>query len=126
MPHFIVEYTDNLNEDLDLHRFLQQVNETIIAQGCFPTGGIRSRAIKLEDYVVADGSCEDDTFIHAKLKIGQGRSEAEKQKVSDEIFALMTDYFADVFAKHPFALSFELEEFQRTTYKKNNIHARYK
>ena len=126
MPHFIVEYTDNLKSEGDIPSLLQKVNEVIIRQGgVFPTGGIRSRAIELKDYVVADGK-EDDAFVHAQLRIGGGRSDEEKKKVCDDIFQVMTDHFEDLLEKRYLALSFELHEFQHATYKKNNIHQRFK
>ncbi|MGJ9385937.1 5-carboxymethyl-2-hydroxymuconate Delta-isomerase [Salipaludibacillus sp. CF4.18] len=126
MPHFIVEYTDNLNPEGDIRSLLKKVNDVIIGQGgVFPTGGIRSRAIELNDYVVADGT-EDDAFVHAQLKIGGGRSDEEKKIVCDEIFDVITEHFSDTFEKRYLSLSFEILEFQNPTYKKNNIHTRYK
>lgn len=126
MPHFIVEYTDNIKQDGDIPSLLKKVNDVLISQrGVFPTGGIRSRAIELKDYVIADGM-EDDAFIHAQLKIGSGRTEEEKKKVCDDIFNVLTDHFAELLKKRYIALSFELHEFQHATYKKNNIHTRYK
>ncbi|PYZ94830.1 5-carboxymethyl-2-hydroxymuconate isomerase [Salipaludibacillus keqinensis] len=125
MPHFILEYTDNLKAEGEIRSLLKKVNDVIIAQnGTFPTAGIRSRAIEVTDYVVADGT-EDDAFVHALLKIGGGRSDKEKKKVSDEIFAAMTEHFSNFFEKRYLALSFELQEFQSQTHKKNNIHKRY-
>jgi hypothetical protein len=54
-----------------------RINATLIAQdGVFPTGGIRSRAIELCDYRIADGSA-DDAFVHATL-IGAGRSDQSR------------------------------------------------
>ncbi|MER2010116.1 MAG: 5-carboxymethyl-2-hydroxymuconate isomerase, partial [Psychrobacillus sp.] len=69
MPHFIVEYTDNLKEDINVEQLLKDVHQILIARNdTFPIGGIRSRAIELTDYQVADG-LEDDAFVHATLKI---------------------------------------------------------
>ena len=46
MPHFIVEYTDNLRDAGDIKGFLRKVNAVLIAQGgVFPTGAIRSRRL---------------------------------------------------------------------------------
>ena len=92
----------------------------------FPIGGIRSRAIELHDYVVADGT-GDDAFVHVTLKIGAGRSESEKKEVCDVLFDAIKAHFADLFTRRYLALSMELVEFdQGGTYKHNNIHGRYK
>ena len=79
MPHFIVEYTDNIKADADMRTLLKKANEVLIAQGAFPIGGIRSRAIELHDYVVADDT-EDDAFVHATLKIGAGRGRRHRTR----------------------------------------------
>jgi 5-carboxymethyl-2-hydroxymuconate isomerase len=127
MPHFIVEYTDNLGPEADIKGLLRKINETLIAQGgVYPTGGIRARAIKLTDYCVADGA-EDDAFVHATFKFGAGRSAAVKKRTADALFDMMKAHFAALFAKRYLALSMELYEFDEAgTYKHNNIHARYK
>ncbi|GLY09513.1 5-carboxymethyl-2-hydroxymuconate Delta-isomerase [Bacillus badius] len=127
MPHFIIEYTDNIKAEAEIPALLKKVNQLLISyDGTFPIGGIRSRAIELHDYVIADGT-EDDAFVHAVLKIGAGRPESVKKMVCDELFQVMKDHFADLFANRYLALSMELIEFSEAgTYKHNNIHARYK
>ncbi len=127
MPHLIVEHTDNLGEDAAIPDLLRKANAVLIAQsGVFPIGGIRSRAIRLTDYCVADGTA-DDAFVHLTLKIGAGRSAAQKQAAGDALFAMVTAHFAALYARRPLALSLEIQEFSEAgTWKQNNIHARYK
>jgi 5-carboxymethyl-2-hydroxymuconate isomerase len=127
MPHLIYEYTDNLKAEGDIPGLLRKTNQVVLAQGgVFPTGGIRARAICLTDYCVADGSA-DDAFVHLTFKMGAGRTPEEKQKVGDELFAMLKDHFAELFARRGLALSMEIVEFSEAgTWKHNNIHARYK
>ena len=126
MPHLIYEYTDNLGAEADIPGLLKKSNQVLIDQGgVYPTGGIRSRAIRLTDYCVADGTV-DDAFVHATLKIGAGRSEEAKKKTGDDLFKMITEHFAAIFEKRTLALSLEIVEFSEAgTWKKNNIHARY-
>lgn len=127
MPHLTFECTDNIYDAAALPALLKRANEVLIAQdGVYPTGGIRSRAIRLTDYCVADGSA-DDAFVHATLKIGSGRSPDAKQRTGEALFHLMTEHFADLYARRGLALSLEIAEFSEAgTWKQNNIHARYK
>jgi 5-carboxymethyl-2-hydroxymuconate isomerase len=129
MPHLIYEYTDNLPvTQADIPGLLLKSNRLLMDQnGVFPTGGIRSRAIALTDFCVADGTVSDDAFVHATLKIGAGRPDAVKKGVGDALFALMSAHFAALFAQRGLALSLEIVEFSESgTWKQNNIHARYK
>lgn len=99
MPHFIVEYTANLGEEADIRGLLEKVHRVLIKRrDSFPIGGIRSRAIRLDEYYVADGA-EDDAFVHATLKIGAGRPEQVKKEVGAELFAVMKDHFAPLFGE---------------------------
>ncbi|AWI76606.1 5-carboxymethyl-2-hydroxymuconate isomerase [Parazoarcus communis] len=126
MPHLIFEYTDNLGTAADIPGLLRKANQVMIAQDVFPVGGIRSRAIELKDYCVADGSA-DDAFVHATVKIGAGRSAEARQKTGDDLFEMMKAHFAALYASRGLALSLELIEFSEAgTWKHNNIHARYR
>ncbi|QGQ44807.1 5-carboxymethyl-2-hydroxymuconate Delta-isomerase [Metabacillus sediminilitoris] len=127
MPHFIVEYTDNIKTEANIPLLLEKANKILISKSpLFPVGGIRSRAIELKDYYIADGE-EDYAFVHATLKIGAGRSEDEKKATCEELFSAMKDHFAELYNKRYLALSMELFEFSEAgTYKQNNIHGQFK
>jgi 5-carboxymethyl-2-hydroxymuconate isomerase len=127
LPHFIVEYTDNIKEEVNIEKLFEEIHKVLIARNTiFPIGGIRSRAIELKEYRVADGA-EDDAFVHAVLKIGAGRSEEIKKDVCDALFEVMKEHFSLLLSKRYLALSMELIEFSEAgTYKKNNIHSRFK
>ncbi|KOO46084.1 5-carboxymethyl-2-hydroxymuconate Delta-isomerase [Priestia koreensis] len=127
MPHFTLEYTDNIKQEARISLLLEKVNDLLISKSpLFPVGGIRSRAIELHDYRVADGK-EDDAFVHATLKIGAGRSEADKKNVCEELFAVIKEHFAEMYERRYLALSLELIEFSEAgTYKHNNIHGRFR
>jgi len=127
MPHFVVEYTENLGAEARIGELLTRVNRVLLDQGgVFPAGGIRSRAVRLTEYAVADEQA-DYAFVHAVLTIGTGRSAEVRKKVGDQIFDVMRDHFADLYARRLLALSFELGEFsEQGTWKHNNIHARFR
>lgn len=127
MAHVIVEYTANIRSDAAIPKLLQTINDTLIGQhGVFPIGGIRSRAIELIDYRMADGAA-DYAFVHVTLKIGAGRDPATKKHVCDALFEAIKGHFAVLYAKRLLALSMELYEFDEGgTYKHNNVHARFR
>ena len=127
MAHVIVEYTANIRADAAVPALLKTINDTLIAQrGVFPVGGIRSRAIELADFRMADGAA-DYAFVHVTFKIGAGRDAATKKRTCDALFEAIKGHFADLYAKRLLALSMELYEFDEGgTYKHNNVHARFR
>ena len=58
MPHFIAEYTDNIEQQADLPSLFEKVHHVLGDTGVFPLGGIRSRGVRLDSWRMADGKHE--------------------------------------------------------------------
>ncbi|MDX7985894.1 5-carboxymethyl-2-hydroxymuconate Delta-isomerase [Xenorhabdus sp. 12] len=126
MPHFYAECTDNIRADANLPVLFAKVNQALAETGIFPVGGIRSRAIWLDTWQMADGK-HDYAFVHMTLKIGAGRSLEDQQKVGEMLFALIKAHFADLMAQRYLGLSFSMEELDPVlNYKSNNVHSLFK
>lgn len=126
MPHFIVEYSANIEDELDLPELLKVLNETAVSTGVFPLGGIRSRAIRCEHFRVAEGDPENG-FIHLTAKVGSGRPIETLQEAGDSVFKAFTDFLEPIFSTRYLSIGFELTELHPVlNYKKNNIHQKLK
>lgn len=131
MPHLTLEYSANLAGEESIGQLCKALAHCLDAQReneqrVYPLGGIRVRALRCEQYCIADGR-PDAAFLHANLKIGAGRSEAAKKATGDALFELIKQHFAAEFEKHGLALSLEINEFSEAgTWKHNNLHARLK
>ena len=131
MPHLTLEYSANLADAHNIGQLCGALAHCLDAQReneqrVYPLGGIRVRALRCEQYCIADGR-PDAAFLHANLKIGAGRSDAVKQATGDALFALIKQHFAAEFERHGLALSLEISEFSEAgTWKHNNLHARLK
>ena len=100
MPHFIAEYTDNIEQQADLPGLFEKVHETLGNSGVFPLGGIRSRGVRLDTWRMADGK-HDYAFVHMTLKVGHGRDLATRQKVAQTLFDVITRHFAGIVTAEP-------------------------
>ena len=128
MPHAIVEWTDNLLADgFEIKPLLDLIAQAMRdADGMFPLGGIRVRGIRLEDYVIADGSGQD-AFINITMKIGPGRPAEAKQRVFTGIFGAVDAHLQPLFDKRFLALALYVEEADEAgSFKHNNIHTRFR
>lgn len=126
MPHFIAECTDNIREQANLPELFSNVNDALAGTGIFPLAGIRSRAIWLDTWQMADGK-HDYAFVHMTLKIGAERSLEDREKTGEMLFALINAHFAQLMAERYLALSFTMEELDPVlNYKQNNVHALFK
>ena len=128
MPHLKVEYSANLDASGHINTLCRELAQCLDAiqdgtRKVYPTGGIRVRALRCEYYCIADGTL-DAAFVHANLKIAQGRSEAVRRATGDALLEVLKTHFADVFAQQGLALSVEINEFNELgTWKHNNLHA---
>ncbi|MBB1486204.1 5-carboxymethyl-2-hydroxymuconate Delta-isomerase [Oceanospirillum sediminis] len=122
MPHFIMEYSANLDDDLDIPALFEALNETAIATGVFPIGGIRTRAVRCEHYRIAEGD-PDNTFVHLTAKVGSGREPEVLKAAADKVFETFTQQLQPVFDRRYMSIGFELTELHPTlNYRQNNIH----
>lgn len=121
MPHFILEYSANLDGDLDVAALFKNLHTTAIDLGIFPTSGIRSRAIRCEEYRIAEGDPKN-AFIYLTVKIGTGRDIEIRKSAADKIFKTLTDFLQPVYDSRYLSIGCELAELHPVlTYKKNNI-----
>ncbi|SPL69502.1 5-carboxymethyl-2-hydroxymuconate Delta-isomerase [Acinetobacter stercoris] len=122
MPHFIAEYSANLEDSVDFQDLFEQVNNFLGGTGVFPLGGIRSRAIRMDKYRVADAK-HDYAFVHMTLKVGSGRDLETRKKVATELFEIIERFFKALKDQRLLAISFEMTELDPVlNFKSNNIH----
>lgn len=124
MPHFTIEYSANL--DADMHELSHLVANAALETEMFPLGGIRVRAVKCEDYVVADAH-PLNSFVAIMVRIGAGRDAAAKRKAATHVFEQVEAFFGDALAGGHFMLSLDVvENDPDLSFKANGVHARLK
>ncbi len=126
MPHFILEYSANLEDDLSLDGLFKALHDTAMETGVFALGGIRFRAHRCDDYLVADAD-PDNAFVHLTARIGRRRDPDVRQTVAEKIFNALVEYLESLYQERPLAISFELTELTPSlSFRKNNIHEKIK
>ena len=86
MPHLIVEYSANLTAAADVAALLHAVHDAALATGLAPLDGLRTRAERRTEYVIADDH-PDNAFVAIVARLGPGRSPAEKHALLDALIA---------------------------------------
>ena len=123
MPHLIVEYSHNLDGELLLTPLFEQVHGLLIGLGLLPTGGIRSRARRIEHYRYADG-LRDYAGIHVELKLSAAREPQLRRQVGEQVFEMIRAYCAPLRVARPYlALSMEVSLLHPDVFfNDNNLH----
>ena len=89
MPHFIIEYSANLADKVDIGDVLSAVQVAALKTKVFPLGGLRVRAFRCDDFLVADGH-PDNCYLHMTLRMGHGREPDVKKAAGEAVFAALT------------------------------------
>lgn len=124
MPHFTIEYSANLEGRLDIGLLCRTVHDAILETGLFELGAVRVRALRCDHYAIADLVAEN-AFVDMSFRIGQGRSQADRTRAGEAIWAAVVRQLAPLFVTPHFALSLEIREIDgASSWKKNAIHPR--
>ncbi len=133
MPHVVVQYTANLETQVDMPTLCREIAQTLIAMKAedgsqlFPTGGTRVLAYPTLHYAVADGK-DDYGFCYINVRIATGRSEAKKAAAGDALLERVQAHFASAFEKSHVGVTIQIDESPGQVYdaKHSNLHPLFK
>ena len=107
MPHLILEYSDNV--DFDSQSLFQQLHESLVATGAVNMKGLKSRAIKVTDYYIADGN-PDYKFVHLNIVLREGRPREMREEIAQRAMALLEKTFGHYRDDGHISLSTHMQE----------------
>jgi len=107
MPHLTLEYTDNLN--FDIQPLLARLHTELVATGAINLKGLKSRAVCYSDYRIADGDpCY--AFVHVNLLIREGRPLEIQKNAAQRVMAVLKEAFGYRFEDNYLSLSVDIKE----------------
>tara|TARA_R110002072_G_scaffold44884_10_gene125187 strand:+ start:236 stop:652 length:417 start_codon:yes stop_codon:yes gene_type:complete len=120
MPHMIVEYSTNIEDEIRTDILFPKLCDTGVETGVFARSGIRVRGEARPRYHISDGH-PDNAFVHTILRVGHGREEDRLKTAGDRIYAVICDHLAALAETRALNISMEIQEIHPVlTWKKNN------
>ena len=118
----ILEYSANLDTaELALPALFAKLHEAAVNTGIFPLAGLRSRAIRCEDFRVADGN-PDFAFAHLTVRLGTGRAIGERRLAAEQFFTILGDHLQPEYERRGLAISLEMQELHaELKFNRNNL-----
>jgi 5-carboxymethyl-2-hydroxymuconate isomerase len=107
MPHLSLEYTGNLA--FETQPLLARLHSEVVATGAVNLKGLKSRALRHDDYRIADGN-PDYAFVHVNLLIREGRPLAVQKDLAQRVMAVLKETFGDRFRDGHLSLSVDVKE----------------
>ncbi|QHE85329.1 5-carboxymethyl-2-hydroxymuconate Delta-isomerase [Hydrogenophaga sp. BPS33] len=115
MPHLTLEYSGNLS-GLDVRQALVSLNATLLDSGHFDGPDIKSRALRLEDFLVGDG-IQTAAFMHVTLRLISGRTSETRGSLASALLNVLTGALPRI-ASPSTQLSVEVIELDSVVYAK--------
>ena len=84
MPHIIVEYAENIADDIQIESLLMIIHQSIAESGLFKANQIKSRAYPFKEFTNAGGN---DPYIHIQARIKSGRDSDNKKQLGEVVLA---------------------------------------
>lgn len=109
MPHLILEYTDNVKFDHNI--FFERLHHALVETGAVRLKGLKSRAIKLTDYVIADGNPEY-RLVHLTMVMREGRPREIKEEIAQILMAHLEETFGHYSEGAGISISNDMQELQ--------------
>lgn len=119
MPHVVIEYSANLEAEIEPAKLVRVVHEAVLAQPIFEAPGVRTRAARRDHFLVADGDPRN-AFIAVTARIAPGRELAARKAASEAIMAALYAAVEPIYATRGLSLSVEVTELDPTAMTRRN------
>jgi 5-carboxymethyl-2-hydroxymuconate isomerase len=108
MPHIFVEYSANLEEHFDMGEMLQNVHDAAASHPSVPLAGLRTRAIRRDDYLIANGN-NANMFVAVIARLNGDRGQVPLVEVRDLLAEAVKRSIGDLSREQPIAISVEVQ-----------------
>jgi len=109
MPHLTIDYSPNLEADIDMAAFCNHLRIAAIDTGVFPVAGIRVRAFAASHVSIADGDPQHG-YIDISIRLRAGRPQERKDSATRAIFAAAKTFLEPIMQRRSLALSMEMRD----------------
>jgi len=109
MPHFQIEYSANIEDEVDISALCDNIRTSAAKVQAFPIAGIRVRAVRVEHFAIADGNPKHG-FIDLSIRLREGRPDNVKLDALNMIFSTLKNFTANAMKTRSIALSAEMRD----------------
>jgi 5-carboxymethyl-2-hydroxymuconate isomerase len=109
VPHINIEYSANLESEIDFVEFCTALRTAAMETGLFPLTGVRIRAFRCDHALIADGNPEN-SFVDMSVRLRGGRTLEDRQAATQSIFDAAVANLRELIDARPIAVSLEMRD----------------
>ena len=110
MPHFVIEYAREVEQQIDLSELLEITHRVGASSGLMKPEDIKVRAHPYDHYRMVGTK---DTFVHTTIFLLEGRTDEQKEKLSIALRTEQAKLMPSITA-----ISIDIRDMNDITYKK--------
>lgn len=114
MPHFVIEYSREIEQQYDIDKIMEIAFETGVQSGVMQGVDIKVRACPFDHFRLLT---KGDSFVHLTVFLLAGRTDAQKEHVSLLLRTALTAYLTQVTA-----VSIDIRDMNPVAYKKRLLN----
>lgn len=112
MPNMVLEYTNSVDERVNMQGLLEDLHQVALDCGLFQADDIKSRALRCHHWLIGEHGDSED-FIHITFELLGGRTDEQKQQLSDSLLLVLHEQASLVKS-----LSVNIRDMDKTTFRK--------
>lgn len=112
MPNLVMEYSNSVDERVNVQGLLEDLHQVVLHCGLFDTGSVKSRALRCHNWLIGD---EDDSvdFIHISFELLDGRTPEQKRELSRQLMDILQQQ-----AGHVRSLTVNIRDMDKESFQK--------
>jgi len=116
MPHIILHTNRAREKPEEIKQFFRELHLLLHHTAGIKLEHCKSRLLPVTGHLIGDGQT-DQNFAHLEIRLLEGRPAEIKQKLGEQVLALLKKYFSSEENRH-IQLSVELIDMQKSNYHK--------
>ena len=110
MPHCVIEYSEDVADQVEITKLVDAVHEGAMASGLFPEYDIKTRATGYHQHRTGQTR---DSFVHVTVHLLDGRDDQQKADLSEGVLASIEPLLPGVVS-----VGVEICDMHRASYRK--------
>ena len=115
MPHLILEYTANIQQEIDSDTLFSSLHRILATTGGINVENCKSRVISLEDFFIGQGN-KSNVFVHLDITFLHGKPAELQQAIGKKCLTYLKEYFSPSVAKNALQITVVINEIQKSAY----------
>ncbi|CAM4462371.1 5-carboxymethyl-2-hydroxymuconate Delta-isomerase [Vibrio agarivorans] len=88
MPNLVMEYSNTVEERVNVQGLLEDLHQVAIESGLFDVASIKSRTLRCHHWLLGEEQ-DDSDFIHVTFELLDGRTEEQKRDLSRALIEVL-------------------------------------